>query len=328
MIRRELIEAASRAAQGLRVVNLCDSRVALGAFAKGRSSSRALNKILRSCLVWSLAGSKLRVNLWIHTDSNPADYPSRNKPIPKPLCPEDDELDALGPEWQAMQSIRSHAGCWAADPAIRSAGARRSGVGRGFIYREVFGLVDDLCREFEGVGVLSTRSSPREAGSPFPSAVFSRLLEDAKKQKQLWHFRVPVPLCDELLRQVLVLCEKLHENESFFTFELPACSSSWTMPNVLALLARTRAVTIKLKRCCFGMIGPSHVKKPLCFAGTLPDLSGLRRGCRCSCAPGLKGSERGCQALPSHVVSAHRRYPKNLCSAYVAVLLSWLTQHH
>ena len=76
MIRRELVEAASRTAQGLRIVNLCDSRVALGAFAKGRSSSKALNQILRSCLVWSLAGSKLLVNLWIHTGSNPADYPS------------------------------------------------------------------------------------------------------------------------------------------------------------------------------------------------------------------------------------------------------------
>ena len=85
------------------------------------------------------------------------------------------------------------------------------------------------------------------------------------------HFRLPVPLCDELLRQVLVLGERLHENGSVYTFELPACSASWAEPNIVEL-ARTQAECVNVKRCCFGMIGPCHVKKPLRFAGTLPGL--------------------------------------------------------
>ena len=63
---------------GRRVVVLCDSRVAVGALAKGRSSSRKLLPLLRrfSGLVFA---SRLQVAfVWVPTDCNPADGPSRH----------------------------------------------------------------------------------------------------------------------------------------------------------------------------------------------------------------------------------------------------------
>ena len=60
-----------------RFSNVVDSRVALGALAKGRSSSRFLNRVLRSNIGAVAIGRKLGVNLWCASADNPADDPSR-----------------------------------------------------------------------------------------------------------------------------------------------------------------------------------------------------------------------------------------------------------
>ncbi len=61
---------------------LTDSRVALGAWAKGRSSTRRLKRVLR-CTLGHLLLGKLRVAcIWISTHTNPADHPSRFRPLP------------------------------------------------------------------------------------------------------------------------------------------------------------------------------------------------------------------------------------------------------
>jgi hypothetical protein len=64
------------------VLCLTDSRVALGAWAKGRSSTRRLKRVLR-CTLGHLLLGKLRVAcIWISTHTNPADHPSRFRPLP------------------------------------------------------------------------------------------------------------------------------------------------------------------------------------------------------------------------------------------------------
>ena len=80
-VLRELVREGLR---DTRVIFGNDSRVCVGAFAKGRSSSIQLNGLLREhaflCLV-----SGLTTNLiWVGTASNPADYPSRHAPRPPP----------------------------------------------------------------------------------------------------------------------------------------------------------------------------------------------------------------------------------------------------
>ena len=71
----------NRGARNARVLILSDSRVCVGAFGKGRSSSRALNAVIRKC-----AGIALRARLtwdivWIPTWANPADAPSRGRSL-------------------------------------------------------------------------------------------------------------------------------------------------------------------------------------------------------------------------------------------------------
>ena len=82
MVRQEIRDRVSAGRGGCRVVNLCDSRVAVGAFAKGRSSSRQMNHKLWACLPWLLGGDLSLTNIWVPTDANPADHPSRSKEIP------------------------------------------------------------------------------------------------------------------------------------------------------------------------------------------------------------------------------------------------------
>lgn len=84
MLKQEVKDRVNSGRSNQRVVNLCDSRVVVGAWAKGRSSSKQLNHRLRSCLPWMLAGEISVTNLWVDTKSNPADFPSRFRPIPPP----------------------------------------------------------------------------------------------------------------------------------------------------------------------------------------------------------------------------------------------------
>ena len=58
-----------------------DSRVVVGAASKGGSSSLRLNGILRSMLPYACASGISLHYLWVATDENPADGPSRGKPF-------------------------------------------------------------------------------------------------------------------------------------------------------------------------------------------------------------------------------------------------------
>lgn len=83
MIQRELRDVVSQSTQPLRCVLLVDSRAAAGAWSKGRSSARNLNRLLRQSLGWTLAGRKTLHLVWVRSESI-ADYPSRCRKIPEP----------------------------------------------------------------------------------------------------------------------------------------------------------------------------------------------------------------------------------------------------
>eukprot|EP00972_Heterocapsa_arctica_P066066 9745532-Heterocapsa_arctica.AAC.1 len=61
------------------MANGSDSRVAIGCWAKGRSSSYLLNGVLRATMGWLVFGRKALANFWICSGSNVADDPSRFK---------------------------------------------------------------------------------------------------------------------------------------------------------------------------------------------------------------------------------------------------------
>ena len=68
-----------------RPIVLLDSRVALGSFAKGRSSSPALTHVLRGALAYTLGGELYPGGLHIPSAMNRSDAPSRHcRDIPPP----------------------------------------------------------------------------------------------------------------------------------------------------------------------------------------------------------------------------------------------------
>jgi hypothetical protein len=80
---------------GVRKVILIDSRVVVGAWSKGRSSSRRRNSCLRAALAWQVFGRLKVVVAWIPTGANPADDPSREEVLRKAIPLTTDQLTAL-----------------------------------------------------------------------------------------------------------------------------------------------------------------------------------------------------------------------------------------
>ena len=75
-----LLRAVGRRSK--RVILFVDSKVAVGAMQKGRSGSAALNALVRKAHCLCMAGG-LRLHIvFIPTEHNPADFPSRGEAIP------------------------------------------------------------------------------------------------------------------------------------------------------------------------------------------------------------------------------------------------------
>ena len=62
-----------------------DSRVTIGVAAKGRSPSHALNHEQRRTMPYLVGPDMQEGALWVDSKRNPADHPSRRKPIPPPV---------------------------------------------------------------------------------------------------------------------------------------------------------------------------------------------------------------------------------------------------
>jgi hypothetical protein len=80
----ELVRRIRAGDRDSRLLFLNDSRVVVGAFTKGRSSSIALNRLIRQLLGPIMCAGLQVVLVWISTSFNPADYPSRGLPLPPP----------------------------------------------------------------------------------------------------------------------------------------------------------------------------------------------------------------------------------------------------
>ncbi len=107
MVKAELVERVQETCNPGRHVVLVDSRVVAGAYGRGRSSSKQINRILRQMLGWSLVGMKDIVLIWVQSCMNPADHPSRGVAIPLPK--ENDPIlsEVFGADIPDVQSRRS-----------------------------------------------------------------------------------------------------------------------------------------------------------------------------------------------------------------------------
>ena len=217
MLKEEICDRVSSGRGGCRIINLCDSRVVVGAYAKGRSSSRQLNHRLRACMAWTLGGDLSVTNLWVDTHSNPADYPSRGRPIPDSrteaavwtsLLEQDVILQAMQPCSRPMQSFfeqeaqrlgtESLEALSASPPCAAPACQTPQPVEAKSVwsFKEIFAGKAGMSKAMKkclGVVVLEPVDFKygKRPQDILDDEIFEQLKIDARKPRQLWHFGLP-----------------------------------------------------------------------------------------------------------------------------------------
>eukprot|EP00435_Cladocopium_sp_Y103_P053469 s2702_g17.t1 len=83
-VHKTLLKHCAKRHPNSRIVSLLDSRVALGATSKGRSSSRAICRVLQGSLGYVIGGGLYPGGFHIASAKNRSDAPSRNRPVPAP----------------------------------------------------------------------------------------------------------------------------------------------------------------------------------------------------------------------------------------------------
>ena len=223
MIHKELVDSVHNRQEGLRCVLLVDSRAAVGAWTKGRSSSRQLNRLLRRSLGWQLAGRKSLHLVWIRSEANPADHPSRGRPIPEPSDKISDvSREILGHALRHVQKRRSKKFHWnlatkhdiltvpdrvesldtgADGPNQTSTSARKSFHPAQSLwkFKEVFAGKGVLTHVFKNHNLFKVlepfeimhkgRVDPNQ--DILQDHVFGSLCEEACHPRQIWHFAFP-----------------------------------------------------------------------------------------------------------------------------------------
>lgn len=227
MIHRELKDVVHQSTSPMRCVLLVDSRAAAGAWSKGRSSAKNLNRILRQALGWSLVGRKSIHLVWVRSEANPSDYPSRCKRIPEPPDkPSNLTREVLGPQtddyrrrrsnreiWRAVErEVRNSSGlqqhtsrcpasesCAKTDAAGSSVSRHHHPAAKSWTFREIFAGSGHLSKAFINSGLFSVgkpveimqRGKYDSMHDILNDDVFNQLCIDAASPRQLWHFGFP-----------------------------------------------------------------------------------------------------------------------------------------
>ena len=226
MIHRELVDVVHNCRQPLRCLLVVDSRAAAGAWSKGRSSSRQLNRLIRKSLGWSLAGQKTLHLIWVKSAANPADHPSRGKKIPSPSKrPKPISRSVLGNSLKHIQKRRSKKTLWKlvtqqpkqqdnpdeVSCLDKEASSRQTSTTCGshakgshparahWSFKEMFaghGMLTKVFRERGNIPTLHSfeilRNGKVVANQDILNdATFGELCLSAKVGKQIWHFAFP-----------------------------------------------------------------------------------------------------------------------------------------
>ena len=81
---KSFLKAAAKTEPDSRLVGILDSRVTIGAAAKGRSSSFAISRIFQGCLPYIIGSGLYPGLLHCYSDMNRSDGPSRDGPVAPP----------------------------------------------------------------------------------------------------------------------------------------------------------------------------------------------------------------------------------------------------
>ncbi len=371
MVKAELTDLVMKDHSPARHVLLVDSRVCAGAWSKGRSSSKQLNRVLRQMLGWALVGRKSLHLIWVQSAKNPADHPSRGVKIPEPPKNKPTASKIFGSELHKFEKRLSNRkiaeiakkklneGYYHSCKPIKHVSlAENHPAVRDWSFREIFSGKGCLSKVFKDRGLffleppveLFQHGRPSEEHDVLNNATFSRLIQDAKKPRQIWHFGMPCssfsllqnmnkgtrnasqPEGDgsldrenrgnELARRTCYLCLILISCGNFFTIENPKTSWAWHLSCIESLKIHSGVTEVTLDQCCYGLRIPDELgklgpaKKGTKLLGNLPFLSLLHRQCKCQqphvqVIGGVK-LQKG-WVKRSELAGA---YPKALCSQY------------
>ena len=316
-LKRELVKFASDPAnKGLIQVCLNDSRVCVGAFAKGRSSSFRLNGCLRSLLPFLVLGGVSFAMLWVETHSNPADFPSRFMPLPAPCRP---------PQWLRRFGL-SHRLCTLpglelfAGSAVLTQAFRRAGCRVLDPVDILFGL-DALDPQW--VRVIRDRGLSWLWLAP-PCSSFSPLTNlDLHGPLRPRGFpegdegNPRVALGNQLWRHALYLANLAYEEGIQFFIEHPLCSKAWQFREVELLRQKAGVSRHVLHMCAYSDVQAGELpnKKPTCILTSASWFGSVVKTC-----PGCSSHGaplRGARAKLAGI------YPRGLCDAIAKAFVNW-----
>ena len=213
MLKAELVDLVQTSVEPSRIVVLVDSRVVAGAYSKGRSSSKQLNRILRSMLCWSLVGRKSLHLLWVQSSKNPSDHPSRGARIPEPKRDDPILKEIFGERVPSVQKRRSNrtlhqlAQIGVKDDLPSSSSfdsfveepSSLHPAQKDWQFREIFSGCGALTAVFRKKGMfkvgspveLIQRNKPHPDHDLLNDNTYKRLLREARAPRQFWHFGLP-----------------------------------------------------------------------------------------------------------------------------------------
>ena len=337
----------------LRGTNLADSMVSIGAWAHGRSSVFVINRQLRKHVGWEVLGKHTMENLYIRSEFNCADDPTRDVPLrePKPA-----------PDWLVPHLIRENA--WASSHYSMPMKYR--------LFIECYAGLAGLTRALHAYGILC--GTPCEAYDDRGKLqVSEKDLDDELVVGRLcnmilaglvWyiHFGVPCTTWGLLARlnytrtrespdgswlgpevkankQVETVCQLahlLHQCGCYYSIENPAGNTLFWYPRVVELGVCTGANIVYRDQCAYNLQLPGaksneFVLKSIQILTNMPALTALERRC-----PGTGEQHLHVHAWGGFVHQGKRisrakaagRYPSLLCNCWAAGAVATLRGHH
>ncbi|CAE7376276.1 unnamed protein product [Symbiodinium sp. CCMP2456] len=314
-LRREVTRLIARGAcRGAVLIALNDSRVVVGAIAKGRSSSFKLNGLLRGLLPHLVLSRASLAVLWIETAANPADFPSRFKVLPPPR---------RVPGWLGHYGVKDRS-CFLGFEV---------GTGRGGITvaHQAVGLemgspvnaynildartqwLDDEverggvhwvwlappCSSFSGLRNLDRGGPLRPRGCPEGDPSNPEVVV----KNALWFGAVQ-------------LAWKVLYAGGFFILEHPRGSSAWQLPCTQELLSHDAVQSIKVDFCAYENGASRHdTQKPTRLLTNAPWVQAVARVC--------PGNHRHPPALRGASVKKGGKYPLAFCCGLANALARW-----
>lgn len=245
-LRREIAKLASDVKNaGTVQIGLNDSRVVVGAVAKGRSSSFKLNGVLRGMLPFLVLADITIALLWVETDSNPADHPSRGNPIPRPL---------KTPNW-LLKYVE----------------------GRVAVGWEIFAVSGRLTEAHARLGITMLDPVDILLGTDAMDVWIDEILRSGTVQ---WLWLAPPngsfsPLRNMLWQRALKLATLCYGLGIYFFLEHPRDSKAWQLRETQALWSQSGVFAVRVDWCMYGGAN----QKPTRILSTAPWLKSVARCC-------------------------------------------------